>query len=114
MSNNFALGRVDVSCLNFGILSLIPKVKCVDLIKQFRLTALISSIFKFIVKAYVNLLCRLPIGPDNLGRVNWIDAIAVFAYMKNVITTFNFIKTLLQLCVHLIDVIIPTYIAYTN
>jgi hypothetical protein len=33
--NDFALGRVDIARLNFGIISLIPKVKGVDSIKQF-------------------------------------------------------------------------------
>jgi hypothetical protein len=33
--NVFALGRVDISRLNYGIISLIPKVKGADSIKQF-------------------------------------------------------------------------------
>jgi hypothetical protein len=31
--NDFALGRVDISRLNFGVLSLIPKLKGADSIK---------------------------------------------------------------------------------
>jgi hypothetical protein len=49
--NNFALGRVDVARLNYGILSLIPKVRGADQIKLFRPITLINVIFKFIVKA---------------------------------------------------------------
>jgi hypothetical protein len=50
---------VDVSRLNFGILSLIPKVKGADSIKQFRPIALINVIFKFIAKAYAIRLASL-------------------------------------------------------
>jgi hypothetical protein len=54
--NGFALGIVDISRLNFGILSLLPKVPGADNIKQFRPIALINVIFKLISKAYA---CRL-------------------------------------------------------
>jgi hypothetical protein len=50
--NEFALGRLDIARLNFGVLSLIPKVPGADSIKQFRPIALINVIFKFISKAY--------------------------------------------------------------
>jgi hypothetical protein len=50
--NEFALGRLDISRLNFGVLSLIPKVPGADSIKQFRPIALINVIFKFISKDY--------------------------------------------------------------
>jgi hypothetical protein len=50
--NGFALGRVDISRLNFGILSLIPKVAKATDIKQFRPIALINVIFKIVAKAY--------------------------------------------------------------
>jgi hypothetical protein len=57
--NDFALGRVDIARLNFGIISLIPKVKGADSIKQFRPIALINVIFKFVAKAYAIRLAPL-------------------------------------------------------
>jgi hypothetical protein len=50
--NGFALGTMDVSRLNFGILSLIQKVLGVDNIKQYMPIALINVIFKLVSKAY--------------------------------------------------------------
>jgi hypothetical protein len=47
---------MDVSRLNFGILSLLPKVVGADSIKQFRQIALINVIFKFVAKAVANRL----------------------------------------------------------
>jgi hypothetical protein len=54
--NSFVLGTVDVSRLNFGILSLIPKVSGADSIKQYRPIALINVVFKFIAKAFATRL----------------------------------------------------------
>jgi hypothetical protein len=50
--NDFTLGRVDISRLNFGILSLLPKVPGADSIKLFRPIALINVVFKFISRAF--------------------------------------------------------------
>jgi mannosylglycoprotein endo-beta-mannosidase len=50
--NDFALGRLDISRLNFGVLSLLSKVPGADSIKLFHLIALINVIFKFISKAF--------------------------------------------------------------
>jgi hypothetical protein len=57
--NDFALGRVDIARLNFGIISLIPKVKGADRITQFRPIALINVIFKLVAKAYAIRLAPL-------------------------------------------------------
>jgi hypothetical protein len=50
--NDFILGRIDVSRLNFGVLSLIPKVPGADQILQFRPIALINVIFKIVSKCF--------------------------------------------------------------
>jgi hypothetical protein len=50
--NDFMLGRIDISCLNFAILTLIPKVPGADLVSQFRPIALINVIFKIVSKAF--------------------------------------------------------------
>jgi hypothetical protein len=57
--NDFTLGRVDISRLNYVIISLIPKVKGADSIKQFRPIALINVIFKFVAKAFATRLAPL-------------------------------------------------------
>ena len=49
--NGFMRGEVDISRLNFGILSLIPKVQGADNIRQFRPIALIDVPFKICAKA---------------------------------------------------------------
>jgi hypothetical protein len=54
--NDFVLRRIDISRLNFGILSLIPKVTGADHISQYRPIALIIVIFKIISKAYASRL----------------------------------------------------------
>jgi hypothetical protein len=57
--NDFTLGRVNIVRLNFGIISLIPKIKGADSIKQFCPIALINIIFKFVAKAFAIRLAPL-------------------------------------------------------
>jgi hypothetical protein len=57
--NDFMLGRIDISRLNFGILSLIPKVQGADSIKQFCPIALINVLFKFVSKVVANRLAPI-------------------------------------------------------
>jgi hypothetical protein len=52
--NDFILGRIDISWLNYGMLSLIPKVPGADQITQFRPIALINIIFKIVSKCYAS------------------------------------------------------------
>jgi hypothetical protein len=52
----FALGTIDISRLNFGILSLIPKVLGVESIKQYCPIVLINVLFKFLDKAVASIL----------------------------------------------------------
>jgi hypothetical protein len=54
--NGFVLGMVDISRLNFGIISVIPKVSVADMIKPYRPIALINVIFKFVSKGFASLL----------------------------------------------------------
>jgi hypothetical protein len=54
--NDFVLGRIDIARLNFGILSLIPKVPGAEHISQYRPIALINVVFKIISKAYASRL----------------------------------------------------------
>jgi hypothetical protein len=54
--NDFTLGRMDIARLDYGIISLISKVKGADSIKEFRPIALINVIFKFVANAYTILL----------------------------------------------------------
>jgi hypothetical protein len=57
--NDFVLGRVDIALLNYGIITLIPKVKGADTIKKFWPIALINIIFKFVAKAFAIRLAPL-------------------------------------------------------
>jgi hypothetical protein len=57
--NDFALGRVDIARMNFGVLTLIPKVKGAEDIKLSNPIALINVIFKFVAKAYAIRLASL-------------------------------------------------------
>lgn len=59
----FALGTVNISRLNFEVISLIPKVKGADTIKQFRPIALINVLFKIGAKAFA---CRLALVPQRV------------------------------------------------
>ncbi|KAK1694372.1 hypothetical protein QYE76_011069 [Lolium multiflorum] len=59
MKADSAPGRVDIARLNFGVISLIPKVPGADAIRQFRPIALINVIFKFVAKAYAIRLAPL-------------------------------------------------------
>ena len=52
----FCLGTVDISRLNYAVISLIPKVKGADVISQFRPIALINNFAKFPSKGFANRL----------------------------------------------------------
>lgn len=57
--NDFALGTVDIYHSNFEIISLIPKVKGAESIKQYRLIALINVPFKICAKDFTT--CMAPV-----------------------------------------------------
>jgi hypothetical protein len=50
------LERIDIARLNFGILSLIPKVPGADMVSQFRPIALINVVFKIVPKDFASRL----------------------------------------------------------
>jgi hypothetical protein len=54
--NDFILGRIDIARLNYGVISLIPKVQGVDQISQFCPIALINVIFKIVSKCFASKL----------------------------------------------------------
>lgn len=54
--NSFTLGTVDISRLNFGVLSLIPKVHRADNICHFSPIALVNVSFKIFAKACTSLM----------------------------------------------------------
>lgn len=63
----FCLGTVDISRLNYAVLSLIPKVNSADSIRQFRPIALINNLAKFPSKAFASRLTPVAhrvIGPS--------------------------------------------------
>jgi hypothetical protein len=70
--NDFMLGRIDMSRLNFAILTLIPKVPGADLVSQFRPIALINVIFKVISKAFAYRLDPIAHKTINLNQIAFI------------------------------------------
>jgi hypothetical protein len=70
--NDFTLGRVDISWLNFGILSLLPKVTGADSIKLFRPIALINVVSKFISKAFAIRLALIAHRTISLAQTTFI------------------------------------------
>ena len=59
MVNDFYLGHLDIKRLNYGAITLIPKVKEANNIRQFRLICLLNVCFKIFTKMLVNRLTPL-------------------------------------------------------
>lgn len=73
--SDFHSGRVDISRLNYGIITLLPKVKEAAKIQQFRPICLLNCLFKFITKVltlriepYANKLIHLAQSAFMKGR----------------------------------------------
>ena len=50
MVNDFYLGNLDIERLNYGVITLVPKVKDANNVKQFRPICLLNIIYKIITK----------------------------------------------------------------
>ncbi|KAE8810218.1 Signal recognition particle 54 kDa protein, chloroplastic [Hordeum vulgare] len=57
--DEFFVGSIDLALLNFGIITLIPKVPCVAEIGQFRSITVINVIFRILAKGYANMVTLL-------------------------------------------------------
>ena len=86
----FWLGTVDVSRLNYAVITLIPKVKGADLISQFRLIALINNFAKFPAKGLATRLSPIAhrtISPFNRPLLKVASFLMGFyVYMRSFMT----------------------------
>jgi hypothetical protein len=70
--NDFILRRIDIARLNYGVLSLIPKVPGADKISHFKPIALINVIFKIVPKAFalkLNPIAHRVISPNQTAFI---------------------------------------------
>jgi len=67
MFNDFHAGKLEVNRLNYGIITLLPKVQDAENIQQYRPICLLNCIYKWITKV---LTLRLEKVADNLILVN--------------------------------------------
>ena len=70
MFNDFHAGKLEVNRLNYGIITLLPKVQDAENIQQYRPICLLNCIYKWITKV---LTLRLEKVADNLILVNQTD-----------------------------------------
>ena len=59
MINDFYMGNLDISRLNYVVITLIPKVKNANIVKQFRLICLLNVSFKIFTKLLTDKLTHL-------------------------------------------------------
>lgn len=65
-------GLLDIKRLNFGVITLVPKVKEANVIKQYRLICLLNVDYKWITKTLTNRLTHVAkkmIGPNQTGFI---------------------------------------------
>jgi hypothetical protein len=76
--NDFTLGRVGISRLNFGMLSLLPKVPGADSIILFRPISLTNVVFKFISKAFAIRLALIAHQTISMAQTAFIKGRCLF------------------------------------
>ena len=59
MVNDFYLGQLDLSRLNYGVITLVPKVKDANNVKQFRPICLLNVSFKIFTKLLTDRLSKV-------------------------------------------------------
>ena len=65
--NEFYVGSMDLGRLNYGIITLIPKVSGASDIRQFRPITVINVIFRILAKGYTN---RVTLLADHITHPN--------------------------------------------
>lgn len=58
MVNDFYMGRLDIARLNYGVMTLIPKVQDANNVKQYRPICLLNGSFKIFSKLIMDRLAR--------------------------------------------------------
>ena len=59
MINDFYLGNLDLARLNYGVITLVPKVKETNNVKQYRSICLLNVSFKIFTKVLTNRLSTI-------------------------------------------------------
>jgi hypothetical protein len=72
MVNDFYMGNLDISRLNYGVITLIPKIKEANNVKQYRPICLLNVSFKIFTKLIMNRLTPFAGGLINPSQTAFI------------------------------------------
>jgi hypothetical protein len=72
MVNDFSMGNLDIARLNYGVITLIPKVKEATNVKQFRPICLLNVSFKIFTKLFTVRLTGVANKIINLSQTTFI------------------------------------------
>jgi hypothetical protein len=72
MVNDFSMGNLDIARLNYGVITLIPKVKEATNVKQFRPICLLNVSFKIFTKLFTVRLMGVANKIINLSQTTFI------------------------------------------